>query len=194
MGTSRKAGYTPKPGFQPRYPVGELNEDGLPMGGFTKHQRKAYKILCRREKVGKYLLQDYSVKQIAKMLEVDMATIYTDIKVLFYTRGKSAQAIKGKLFEKRVAQIELIANFTWRRLERIKNPASGSKLIEELRKCYVEICKLEGHYPEKNITMKHTVEKINKSQRDAIAEAAVNSANSPIRLLPPVVKKDGTDD
>lgn len=175
----------------PNYPIGELNPDGLPLGGFSKHKRKAFAIADRREKVSKYMMQDYPVYQIANMLNVDRATVYRDVKILMQKMTKHALENLDEIRAKRIQTFEYVANFCWRRLEEIKNPSAGSKFIEEIRKCYIEICKLEGLYPEKSVNVKHTVEKLSKQKRDAIAEAAVNTADSTIRLLAPV--KNGTD-
>jgi hypothetical protein len=176
----------------PNFPVGQINPDGFPLGGFTRQKKKAFEIAQRRELVSKYMLQKYPVYQIANMLNSDRATIYRDIKVLFQVmKERSIQNLEERN-KARVKDFEHVVNFCWRRIELIKNPSAGSKFIEEIRKCYIEICKLEGLYPEKSVNVKHTVEKLSKSKRDAIAEAAVNSENSSIRLLTMV--KDGTTD
>ena len=179
------------PKSTPNHKIGQLNPDGLPLGGFSKHKRKAFAIAERREKISKYMMQDYPVYQIANMLNINRTTVYRDIKILMQKMTQHAMENMDEIRKKRIMTFEYIANFCWRRLEEIKNPSAGSKFIEEIRKCYIEICKLEGLYPEKSVNVKHTVEKLSKDRRDAIAEAAVNTANSSIRLLPSV--KNGTN-
>jgi len=176
----------------PNHKIGDINPDGLPLGGFSKHKKKAFEIAARREKVSKYVMQQYPVYQIANMLNVKRTTVYSDINILMRKMTMHAMENMDELRKLRIQMFESLANYAWRRLEQIENSAAGSKWGEEIRKNYMEICKLEGLYPEKNINVSHSVAKISKKDRDAVAEAAINSANSTLKLLPPV-NQNGTN-
>lgn len=177
---------------KPNHPVGDLNPDGLPLGGYSKKKAKAFAISTRRAQVSKLFLQEYPAYQIADMLNVTRDTIYKDISILMKKHVEFARANMDEKILRMVMKFEYLANYAWRRLEQIKNPSAGSKWGEEIRKNYMEIAKLQGLYPSAKIDVNHTATKISKSQRDAVAEAAINTANSTLKLLPPM-EKNGTD-
>jgi len=178
----------------PNHPVEVLDSKDLSISGYTKNKGRAYITLQRRATVSQLMNEQYTIPQISKLLNISLSTVYNDMKVNLAVLNKHRIDETSALQQRMEADYRYYASFCWQRLKEIPKASQGAKWGEEVRKTYNAICELYGLNADKSVNVNHSVKKMTKEKRDAVTEAAINSANSNPKLLPFVGKSNGTND